>query len=568
MIRLEDLQARGCQVVLAAALALFTPADPVEIALVLDGVDEVHDGDAVAVMEACDALADGALPEIVLLGETEARGRTYVLTLEGAVDPRRAARAVTLLTAMAQQLWDGSAAPVHAPVPVASAVAAGSVTSAVGGRALTGGLPAAAADGRSLYVAQARARRAEAEAARILRDVGSLVAGGTTAPHVVVLVQHKNYWGALQTVIEELASRDDVRFSLVTIDSYTDKRPGATAAFVAEQGWSSHDEAWLVANLDDVDILFVDNPYDDTRPDALAAPALAARGIRLVYVPYANNTGKGDLLATYLYDLPLHHVAWRIYTRSEGQNAIYGRDCAVGSGQTRALGSSKVDRVLRPVPSVATAELLRKTKGRTVFLWNPHFRVGEEEGWSTFAEYLAPLVQHFLAHPELVLVVRPHFLLFGRLQMLGGALAKAEGALRRAAANAGNIVLDESPDYLVSFAVSDAMISDLSSLVTEYLPTGKPLLYLAAADGPGLNDDSGYYDALDRADDWSDIERFITAVAAGRDGSRDRRLAAIDEHFGVLDGRAGARMVEAALEDLRSERAALLPATAPLAVTA
>ncbi|GMA88881.1 hypothetical protein GCM10025868_41310 [Angustibacter aerolatus] len=73
-------------------------------------------------------------------------------------------------------------------------------------------------------------------------------------------------------------------------------------------------------------------------------------------------------------------------------------------------------------------------------------------------------------------------------------------------------MLDESADYRDAMAAADSMLSDLGSLATEFLLTGRPLLYLHRTDGPGPSAEGGYLHETDVATEWSQVEAWLREV--------------------------------------------------------
>ncbi|MBK7622177.1 MAG: CDP-glycerol glycerophosphotransferase family protein [Kineosporiaceae bacterium] len=530
-----DDPARG-RTVLAGALCLF--GSGVEVALCLAGVDRPTEQHADAVLALCRDLApgDGALPDIVLLGETELRAAEHLLMVEATDDPRQGARAIALMSLAAERLWDG---------------APRKVTDQDAERAAVGGALRAT-------VAHMTAKR---DAVRRV-DV---------PPLVVALVQVQSTWPSIAEVCSRLAVRaeaGEIGFEIVAFDSEHDPRPISTADFVRSQGFAPRDLAWFTAQVDDersaLALVLTDSPWDGLRPEATHALHLAERGVRLAYLPYGNNVGGGAKMMAMAYDLPLHRLAWRAFARSQTQLGLWRTHCSVGADHVRVVGLPKLDRMLALAdgdadpgsPNVnrrGAGHPVRELAGdRPVVLWNPHFTLGPD-GWSTLDRYLGPLTDWAATHPGVVLMIRPHFRLLRDLPLLGEAGQALLAALHAAADTHPNIVLDTETDYLPAFTVADAMISDISSLITEWLPTRRPICYLHRLDGPGANADAEYLFSLDVATSWAGVREFLDTLAAGHDPGRDRRDLVLSRHFECLDGQSSARIAAELVDGLRAE---------------
>jgi CDP-glycerol glycerophosphotransferase (TagB/SpsB family) len=95
---------------------------------------------------------------------------------------------------------------------------------------------------------------------------------------------------------------------------------------------------------------------------------------------------------------------------------------------------------------------------------------------------------------------------------------------------------------------ADALISDLSSLIAEYDVLGRPVGLLRPEGGLELNEDRDWLAGTTMIDTPADLTRFLSGV-------RPAPAVAID---GQPDLGAGARIVEAIVQEFRLEQAAVL----------
>jgi CDP-glycerol glycerophosphotransferase (TagB/SpsB family) len=509
VVEIASLESPASCAVVCAAMELFPAGLGVEVVLCVAEVDEPDAAHADVVSRWCHEATSGQvdqLPDVVLAGWAEAHEEAALHVASASAVPAEAARAIALLTALAENLWTAKdEAPAETPetaAPQATGDTKGTDPDAVLHRQ---------------QVLTAIARR-DVRRARQLGPDGK--------PHVALLFQHVSYWGAVEGVLGELSRRDDIVLDVVAVRSGVDLRAGTSADFLAARGVPSRTADWLREHLDEIDLLVLDNPYDETRGAQLTAPQLAQRGVRLAALPYGNNAIGGAFMTKLLWDLPLHRLAWRYYLGTATQRSLFARHCAAGDDPVRVLGSPRADRLLAGTSAPWTEELSGRAAGRPIVVWNPHFRV-EPGGWSTFSRYLGQVLAFLRGHDDLVLVVRPHFRLFEQLRRHG--LGSLEADLRDAAFELDNLVIDESADYLPALCVADAMMSDLSSLASDFSATGRPLLYLHRADGPQPNDEGSCFLEMQRADTWAEVQRWLEALRTGsvspRDGSAPTSVA-------------------------------------------
>lgn len=392
---------------------------------------------------------------------------------------------------------------------------------------------------------------------------------------VAFIVQHPQGWTSLESVWRTLAQdrRFEARIIAARYDHPypTDGGPEAIFGFLTRLGVPF--VRWEQADLGPgfADIVFLQNPYDVTRPVPLRVPNLVRWVPRLAYVPYGLEIGGGERNNTMVMNLPLQQVAWLVCARSERQRQAYGRHCAGGHAHVAVTGHAKLD-ALRDLPAGDPAGFGAFAAGRRLVGWNPHFdirpRAGSPagEGFSTFTRWWRPVIAAFAARPDLALVIRPHPLLFGTLESRHIWSPAQVQEFHRAVQAAGNIRLDREGSYLPLFARADAMLSDASSFILEYAATGRPLLYLHNPDGPGLNEDGDFVrDHLDWAEHDADLDAFLDRVAAGLDPRGEARRRAYADYMHQPPGGAGAAVRDVILERLAADAAALTPGRAAAA---
>lgn len=480
-------------VVLAAALTVL-PAD-LRLGLVLTGIEEPTVDDARRVTTTCLELGDARKRSVELLGESEARESEQLAWVKASDDPRATALAVANLAAVTFVLQDKPAESSRTDDPTE----------------LLRRRDALAAQRESL-------RKAD-------------------RPMLVVIAQVQSTWGAVDDIVRALHQRTDLKVEIVAVESEHELRSTSTSDFLRAAGFTPRDLGWLQDQLRNPSLglagaLFYD-PWDGLRPEVARSQTLAALGVRIAYVPYGTNVGGGKDTESYAYNLPVHQLASRIYARSHKQKDMFRDFCASGDSHVQVLGVPKFDR-MRDLPP-------KPTTGPVVILWNPHFSI-EDGGWSTYMSYVDNFLAYAGEHPDVTLIVRPHFRLLRDAPLVGGALSEKVEHLMAAPARLANIEIDTKPDHLESFRRADVMVSDLSSLFPEFLVTGKPILYLHRPDSPGVNLDAQYFFEGPVALDWHGIETFLEDARARRDGGARHRQLTIARHFERLDGRSSERI--------------------------
>ncbi|MBI6618888.1 CDP-glycerol glycerophosphotransferase family protein, partial [Pseudomonas corrugata] len=270
-------------------------------------------------------------------------------------------------------------------------------------------------------------------------------------------------------------------------------------------------------------VVFLQNPYDETRPDFLRSENLTRAGSRVAYVPYGLEMGGGAWNLTAQFDLPFHRIAWRVFARSERHKKMFAKYCRAGNSHVVVTGHPKFDQINYDLEPSLPEETIKKINGRKVILWTPHFSVTEIPSWSTYRIYSDFIFSAFTQEQEIFLLLRPHPLFFKAMVQNGLWDETGETEFREKIRNSNNIALDESSDYHHAFSLSDALMTDVGSFLLEYLPTGKPLLYLHHPDGLGMNDDEAMTKSLYKATSNRDITDFFNIIKNNTDTRKAER---------------------------------------------
>ena len=230
-------------------------------------------------------------------------------------------------------------------------------------------------------------------------------------------------------------------------------------------------------NKYDFDFIFLGLPYTAEYPKVYNFKDFS-RQSRLCYVPYGSSyaDGKKMLRVSLTNDL-LMNVDYLFADCDK----VY-RYCNSKLKLCKNADSKKIVYNIG-FPRYDLVEREKKHDGVKTFLWLPRWTTSTDNNEkSTFFENKDVLIKYFQDHPELLLIIRPHPLMFAHY-IDTGVMTKAEVADYKQLINdAPNITLDESASYLDSFRKADCLIADYSSVVIEYFITGQPIIYLNGTD--------------------------------------------------------------------------------------
>lgn len=357
-------------------------------------------------------------------------------------------------------------------------------------------------------------------------------------------------WSNFESVIAALNSDDDFLCRIIVLPFHNsgqiDHHNQEAKDFLTARGidWIWHEDYDYLQYQPDM--VFIQNPYDFTRPSRFSCLELAKNNIRFAYIPYGLDVGEGEQNLYFQYNMECHNLATWIFVRSHQHKQFYEKYCQSGNKHVYVTGHPKFDSM----------ELWSNgaQNKRKVLLWTPHFVEGNNKGWSTFLHYCDAMIYVALTYP-IDLIVRPHPLFIPRLKAFGGDAVAKFSRLIEYSNSLENIRLDFDSSYNYSFSVADALLTDAGSFLLEYLPTGKPILWLTHKNCLGLNESASFVRyTYPVAEQEKDIDDFVRMIIADEDKHRHKRLEAFRENFYIPKYSAGEEIRQVLIDFFSRQR--------------
>ncbi|MGG3799025.1 glycosyltransferase [Metabacillus fastidiosus] len=370
---------------------------------------------------------------------------------------------------------------------------------------------------------------------------------------VVFLVQLPSIWPSTESVWK--AFKDDNRCEVQIVQlpfyhhNYDDKINKNIGSYLFQKNIPF--TYWYDYKLENEkpDVVFFQNPYDSTRPVEYSFERVSKIVRRTVYIHYCLDMLGGEVL-DYQFKLPTAVHSWKVFVRSEKYRDMFEKYAPNRGSHIVVTGHPKMDILFNLESTIVNKELEEQIKNRKVFLWNPHHTLGENE-WSTFIKWQELLLNLAEKSADMFLIIRPHPLLFGNLKRYFGN--EFVSTFISKVTSMENVMLDLSDDYKEVFKISDALISDASSLLLEYLPTKKPIMYLPKKNGVGLNDDGDVVNYFYKGLEEKDIDNFINLILNNEDPMYHERTSQIEKYLFKFDGKAGYRIKENVISSIDAE---------------
>lgn len=245
------------------------------------------------------------------------------------------------------------------------------------------------------------------------------------------------------------------------------------------RGYNKESQKWIKPNELEPDYLFFQTPYN------LFPSAWTVNQVSLIanvcYVPYGTGLFKGEVECC---SHPPDFFKFVTLIFKENVSAkeeilkIFSPYDWFDEKKVIISGFPKLDGLVKKMYSSGTSKIWKKGLSKKVkrILWTPRWRTSE--GTCHFFDYKDFFINFCNMHQKKVdFAFRPHPLFFQNFIKTGEMTYKEIQNMNAKYGNMLNMAIDRTGDYQETFLSSDILVSDISSLLIEYLATGKPIVY-------------------------------------------------------------------------------------------
>ena len=396
---------------------------------------------------------------------------------------------------------------------------------------------------------------AQDQSADGLRQIEKVVQDTASPLKIVFFTQEYSVWPTLQPIYERCMEDKNVFAQLVHVPFLNPDKVNQ----IEEERVCYRQKGYPIIFAENYDlakespdIAFFLKPYD-LIPVPFSVGQVTKAGVRCVYAPYGFYAAQGKEFTAYACSLPMQTAAW--FVLADGKKHAHDlKQYGYRNGENvLCSGNPRADLLRRPAQLPPRPEEWDKLKGKKVALYNTHFTVEETKGFGTFMEFGEKLFAWFGKNPDLGLIWRPHPLLHQHLIRQGLFSQQEWDELVARLDRTENIVVDIGADYLPSFYYSDAIISDGTSFLNEYLFTERPVCYTRKQNSSDCFNDAKLLECYTIADRFEQIEAFLEDLRTGADPQKEKRMQLVREEFWGVDESVSERVLKTVKDRLMEE---------------
>ncbi len=338
---------------------------------------------------------------------------------------------------------------------------------------------------------------------------------------IAIIAQMPEVWDKLESVYEEMMSRDNISVTFIVVPEYDFNKKQIKNNYGKELDFfktvspnyilALNGDEWIDIKDYDFDYVFYQRPYDWYLPENLQSNYVANYS-KICYVPYADFQGYDFSL-----DLPFFHSASYAFMYSD-------ESCDILKNKSRKRLLSKYQSFYNAYPIYEKYQILKtqKNDSRIKIVWTPRWTTDKTLGGSHFFDYKDKILELNKKFNNIELVFRPHPLAFANY-ISTGLMTSEEVSDYKNKMKENGVLLDENAIVEDTFRDTDILISDVSSVVTLFFLTGKPVIFCDTP-RPMNNTFQKVADCLYNAKEWQDIEDYLTELINNNDYNYENRV--------------------------------------------
>ncbi|TCL42566.1 CDP-glycerol glycerophosphotransferase family protein [Harryflintia acetispora] len=307
------------------------------------------------------------------------------------------------------------------------------------------------------------------------------------------------------------------------------------------KGYIEEDKRWINLHEITADYVFYNRHYLSKQPKALSHIAAKQIG-KTCYIPYATCSASGETQDTVCGFNELKHFDF-VFTENEKLTEIYEsykHKCPGARTTIATVGSPKFEKI--KMLSLASVDDSKKYK--QIILYTPRWRF--TEGTCSFFdlyEYFFELVQK---HSDVYYIFRPHPLMQSEISINWGR--KKWEDFQALFKQYPNCEIDTNASYDLSFTRATVLVSDLSSMMFEFIVTAKPVIYIHKKEvfnRFGSSVACGFYHCVN----VDQVDSCLDALREGKDSLKEKREAVLKKEYLLSDGHSIDRIRDILIED-------------------
>lgn len=384
--------------------------------------------------------------------------------------------------------------------------------------------------------------------------------------NVVFLCHRPQVWGALQSVYDAMIADPVFNVNILAIPTAKLEKKGNKIISKyesegAEEFWKDYhcingydyiNDKWFDLRKLKPDYVFYQQPYNIMRPKCYASWKVA-RYAKICYNAYFSylfytindsvlrECAPVDFMANVSLFFAQNSLEQERYKEWLLENKITKTKIFI-------TGYPKYDNADRYIGMESSVWNYSRDSKKFRVIWTPRWTTNENN--CHFFEYKDNFFKYCKENPDIDFVFRPHPQSWREWIYTGEFTQEEQNNFRVQYSKMKNMNIDENALYYEQFFSSDCLVTDMSSIIPEYLLTKKPVIFCDKINSRNtFLKTGGYGEAFYWAENWNQVEKYLEMLRNHDDPLADQRKRIVDKYILINRGNSGTTIKEIIKKD-------------------
>ena len=285
---------------------------------------------------------------------------------------------------------------------------------------------------------------------------------------------------------------------------------------------------WFDLKKEKPDYIFVQRPYDNYLPKEYHVSSLRNFS-KICYIPYAFELM--DFRNIAMPDSFINNVNLFFCTQSEEYDYCCNIIKNINDGTKRYaydLGYPSLYNVFIKSKNFNSAFIKIEKKSNYNIIWTPRWSTNDDLCKTSFFDYKDLFVKYIKKRKNINFVFRPHPLAFENF-IKEKKMTKREVSYYLKNYKNSNMYYDLNGDYYNTFATSDVLITDYSSIIIEYFLFNKPIIYCYSENSRETKLFRKMKKCFYCVNNWNELKNVLEELKKGNDPLKSKRKRLLNQ---------------------------------------
>ncbi len=285
---------------------------------------------------------------------------------------------------------------------------------------------------------------------------------------------------------------------------------------------------WYDLKKEKPDYIFIQRPYDNYLPQEYHISSLKQYS-KICYIPYAFELM--NLRNVAMPDFFVKSIDMFFCTQNEEYNYCKTIIKNANDGIQRYvydIGYPSLYNIVKKAKEYNSAFSKIDKKNNFNVIWTPRWTIDDKLFKTSFFEYKDKIIKYVKKQKNINFIFRPHPLAFENF-IKEKLMTKMQVKNYLDQFKNSNMYYDNSSEYYYTFAESDVLITDFSSIIIEYFIFNKPIIYCYSKNENETDFMKNLKECFYCVENWDELKNILEKLKSGNDPLKKKRENVLKE---------------------------------------